>query len=60
MPLFRYGKPFKWFAWHPVWVEGRGWRWLRVVWRARCFPDMREANPFWVQFHPADWQERAQ
>lgn len=29
--------PFRWFAWHPVWTDDRGWRWLRPVWRRRCY-----------------------
>lgn len=26
---------YRWFAWHPVDTEDRGWRWLCLVWRRR-------------------------
>lgn len=29
------GPWFRWFAWHPVRTDDRGWRWLRPVWRRR-------------------------
>jgi hypothetical protein len=34
-----YGPPHRWFAWHPVDTEDRGWRWLRFVTRKRVWDD---------------------
>lgn len=44
-------KPFRWFAWHPVRTDDRGWRWLRAVWRKRYYfpiglPDA--PDPIWI------------
>lgn len=35
MRVTSYGPEFRWFAWHPVDTDDRGWRWLRMVWRRR-------------------------
>ena len=45
-----YGPTFRWFAWHPVWTEDRGWRWLRFVWRRRWYLDLvdQAAHASWV------------
>lgn len=37
---FIYGPKFRWFAWHPVDTEDRGWRWLRMVWRQAVIRDI--------------------
>lgn len=44
-----YGPAFRWFAWHPVDTEDRGWRWLRMVWRRRSYNhlDFVAGGPFW-------------
>jgi len=31
-------RPFRWFAWRPVWTRDRGWTWLRWVWRRHVPP----------------------
>lgn len=36
---FDCGPEFRWFAWRPVNTVDRGWRWLRFVWRRRCYTD---------------------
>lgn len=37
-----YGPEFRWFAWHPTFTRDRGWRWLRLVRRRRCFIDVTD------------------
>ncbi len=39
------GRLYRHFAWRPVWTEDRGWRWLRMVWRARA----------WHSYGERDW-----
>lgn len=46
MAIFTYTKPYRWFAWHPVWTDDRGWRWLRVVWRRREIPAAHITCPY--------------
>lgn len=45
-----YGPTFAWFAWHPVWTEDRGWKWLRRVRRRRFYLDIpgHPAMSWWV------------
>lgn len=44
-----YGPEFRWFAWHPVHTDDRGWRWLRFVWRRR------EYAPAFLPEAPGPW-----
>lgn len=43
----------RWFAWRPVRTEEHGWRWLRIVERAKFYPpDAPGApSPWWI-FRP--------
>lgn len=34
-----YGPTFRWFAWRPVRTSDRGLRWLRLLWRRKCYAD---------------------
>lgn len=45
-----HGPRFRWFAWHPVWTEDRGWRWLRMVHRRRFYLELpgEPAMAWWV------------
>lgn len=42
------GPVFGWFAWHPVWTQDRGWRWLRRLYRWRVHPAR-------ITFKPSVW-----
>ena len=44
-----YGTAFRWFAYRPVFTNDRGWRWLRVVWRRRCYANNDiYAGSYWM------------
>ena len=45
-------RPFRWFAWRPVWTYDRGWVWLRPVWRRHEPPrDIPGVPTCWTWSH---------
>ena len=50
MSIAKYGPEHRWFAWRPVETDLHGWRWLRFVWRRKCFLDIPGApvGGFWT------------
>lgn len=50
-------KPYRWFAWRPVWTPSRGWVWLRPVWRRHVPPILGIPGACWVWEHGIDVEE---
>lgn len=47
-------KPYRWFAWRPVWTPERGWVWLRHVWRRHVPPVLGVPGAVWIWEHRTD------
>lgn len=44
-------RPFRWFAWRPVWTLDRGWVWMRRVWRRHVLPMDLPIPTYWTWEH---------
>lgn len=50
-------KPYRWFAWRPVWTRERGRVWLRYVWRRHVPPLLGVPGSCWTWEHTVDRKE---
>lgn len=50
-------KPYRWFAWRPVWTRDRGWVWLRPVWRRHVPPLLGVPGACWTWQHDVEIKE---